>query len=722
MNREELAVGKVPRGDAGLICHWGFDAGGAGPSLDQVTGKVDKLRGHLQVVGGVGASAPNSYRGSHEKRFALRFDGITTFIERPEGEELPLSDAFSVEAWVALGAYPWNCAPIIDTAQRRRGFLFAIDDRGSIVLGTGDGERWSEIRSREQLRLNEWHHVVATYSGAQGGDLFIDGVSVGHVDSKDATFKPAIKTSILIGRSREALAATGAVRPASHLPLENYLDGVLCGVKVFDIALTPDAIVGAAAEFVSRPVPQLPKRTLPMGPAGKGRFGAFYTKLSYYDAWDRQWRVGDHSDIVVRFDDEDYRFIFWRGTNYIPCWATGNGIWYTNEFNETWGHGATGCAEPMSDKNCLYSHVRIIESHEARVVVHWRYALVDVLGVLPRQDPVTKWTDWSDELYTIYPDGVGTRKVTLHSSQPLDPHEFQESIVVLSPGQRPEDVIDPEAVTMANMAGEEQTYSWVGGCPDVIDKPDGANIELINIKSATRPFLVVPDRPCLKRNLERSEHPVFPVYREEIRPPQLFPWWNHWPTAELRSDGRYAQAADRASSSSLLTGMEWEDFEVTPTSRTRVMLAGLTRHTASGLVPLAQSWLQPAPLTSETDGLVGEGYDVLQRAYVLRAAKGLSSIQCTIHSSPGSPLRNVALVIKNWTAGDRVALRVSSVDISRGADFRLALRQGLDGDDLIVWVRCESETATTFELSAIDDSISASPKDVSGRRKGSRSR
>jgi len=33
-----------------------------------------------------------------------------------------------------------------------------------------------------------------------------------------------------------------------------------------------------------------------------------------------------------------------------------------------------------------------------------------------------------------------------------------------------------------------------------------------------------------------------------------FPWWNHWPVAQIPSDGRYAQAPDRASHFSLAWG------------------------------------------------------------------------------------------------------------------------------------------------------------------------
>ncbi len=114
---------------------------------------------------------------------------------------------------------------------------------------------------------------------------------------------------------------------------------------------------------------------MPSGPEGAGRFGAYYTTLNYEESWDAPWRIGDHADVVVRFDTGGHKFVFWRGTSYIPCWVTDTGIWYTNEFVERNGAqspNTRGCCEPMSDKQCRYSHVRIIENTDARVVVHWR--------------------------------------------------------------------------------------------------------------------------------------------------------------------------------------------------------------------------------------------------------------------------------------------------------------------------------------------------------------
>jgi len=236
---------------------------------------------------------------------------------------------------------------------------------------------------------------------------------------------------------------------------------------------------------------------LPSGSPGPGRFGAYYRRLKYSLEWDRAWRIGPDPDVVVRFDEFGHRFVFWRGTSYIPCWVAEGGGWYTNEFFERRGgprSGTVSMVEPMSDKQVRYSHVRIIESTDARVVVHWRYAPVDLKYSLAYIDKQTGWGDWADEYYTIYPDAVGVRKATLQTSAPGDWTEYQESIVINQPGTRPEDNMDYAAVTLVNMAGESHTYSWEHTWPNQFDKPENGNIQIVNLKGRTRTFSIVdPD-------------------------------------------------------------------------------------------------------------------------------------------------------------------------------------------------------------------------------------
>ncbi|WP_176556231.1 LamG domain-containing protein [Rubellimicrobium rubrum] len=670
--------------DAILRHHWSWDSGLCGPAQDWATWTSDQVGGVQEFVPGVGGG------------LALRFDGFTTWLERPSGPALS-SGSFTVTAWVAPGAWPWNLAPLVDMAPGQgEGFHLSLDSTGRAVFAVALDGAMVTLRTPEPLALSVWSHLAGTYEADRGLRLLLDGVVVAEIAHAGA-FHPAPDGSVVIGRSRTPLKGTGSTRPASHLAIPNYLDALLDEVTIWDGARRDDVVAQEVA-VAARPVPKLPARKLPVGPGGRGTFGAFYTRLEYYDAWDRRWRVGDHPDVVVRFDDEDFRFVFWRGTNYIPCWVSAEGIWYTNEFNETWGNGATGCAEPMSDKHCAYSHVRIIESNEARCVIHWRYALVDVMGVRPRKDPVTGWTDFSDEIYTIYPDGTGTRAVTLHSSQPLEAHEFQESILVLGPGQTPHDVIGPDALTMANMAGEEHTYSWADGPPPVIDKPDRCNIQLTNIRSDTRPFVVVPDGPCLTRDLRRSDRPVFPPYTAEIQPGQLLPWWNHWPTSELPSDGRWAEGADRASHASLVSGLEWADHAVTPTSRTRVHLHGLTRNRARDLVPMARSWLNPPLLDVQTPGVTSRRYEALERAYVLDCGDGIAELSLRVEASRGSPLVNLALVVRNWRGSQSPSVWMDGNAVPPGADCRIALRETLSSRDLLLWLRIRSEVPVALVL------------------------
>ncbi|MDB5529834.1 MAG: hypothetical protein JWR51_2937 [Devosia sp.] len=608
---------------------------------------------------------------------ALNFDGFSAYVAAPLPGTLP--GAFHIAANVALAAYPWNVCPILDVLTLERdggesGFSVGIGDRGrprfALVTHTG----LHVVNGETALDLHQWHRLVFAFEPDVALSITLDGVEIGRT-SISGRYRPSEAAEALIGRTRHEIIPTGPIRPYAHLPITVYFDGLIEGVTV---GTGPAPVTAAKAEGRADIAP----RRLPAGPVGAGRFGATYEHLKYYDGWDRRWRVGEHPDVLVRFDKADYRVVFWRGTNYIPCWVSGDGIWYTNEFNETWGNGATGCAEPMSDKHCAYSHVRIIESHDARVVVHWRYALVDVLDVRPRKDPVSGWSDFSDEVYTIYPDGSATRSITLHSTQPMESHEFQESIVVLGPGQRPEDVLELEPVTLANMAGEAHTYSWANGRPRHLPEPARANIAMINTKSAQRPYMIVSDEPCLTRDDGPQPGPLFPpYYHETLGDGQTFPWWNHWPTSDIPSDGRRAVAADRASHSSVLTGSEWADYKVTPTSRQRVMLHGLTTQKAEDLVPLAAAWLSPAPLTGLTEGANGV-FDPLEKAYLL---SGPAELSFTLQASEASPVINPAFVLEGWSAGAMDVVIDGQVR-PEGDSLRIGWRHSAERSDLIVWV------------------------------------
>ncbi|MHC4345154.1 MAG: hypothetical protein ACYSUP_10760, partial [Planctomycetota bacterium] len=334
------------------------------------------------------------------------------------------------------------------------------------------------------------------------------------------TIEYAPQLDLLIGRNHEKMAPTHPVRAFATHPSGYSFDGTIDEIKIYSRALSAGEIAAAFEGAKPKDKPDIPERRFPTVP-DSGRFGGFYTKLKYYDEWDALWRTSDYTDIVVQFDEHPIKVMFWRGSRYSPCWVTENGKWMADQSREEGGgglEGAQGCCEHMSDAQCRHSHVRLIENNDARVVINWRYALIDTLYRQTGVDEVTGWGLWGDEVYTIYPDGVGVRHVLPGKGG------WQETIFFSEPGTRPEDNCELEAITLVNLKGESRSYSWEKGYP----KFDLAQpmIQMTNLKSKYRPFLVF--RP-------ESRMSVFNV---EVRPEYShFPWWNHWPVAQVASDG-----------------------------------------------------------------------------------------------------------------------------------------------------------------------------------------
>ena len=454
----------------------------------------------------------------------------------------------------------------------------------------------------------------------------------------------------------------------------------------------------------------------PSGPAGPGSFGAYYTRLKYSPDWDGPWRVGPHADVVVRFDRFGCRFVFWRGLSYCPCWVTENGIWYSNQWWETSEmrdqHGklvgqshredaTQGGCEPLFDRQARYSHVRIIESHDARVVIHWRYALCDAEYRLPYVDPVTGWGDWADEYYTIYPDGTCIRKMTCWSWRPhggwegkpaegLAHRECQEAIVVNQPGTKPDDNIQQAAVTLANLQEESHTYVWSKGAP-AFDKVANPCIQLINLKARYKPFAVVDPKGAVIQ-------PFASYANTRHAPGSNFLCWYHWPVVLDKGDVSTTVDYSRPSHTSL-SHVIWPPCEKSANSITKLMLNGMTDRSVIEVARLAKSWVRAAELTLACEGFTSRGYDRAERAYVLASTGNgnASALEFTLRTTDDSPLYNPVFIVENW--GDATAvLKIHGKPVSRGPDFRLGHRRRLEGTDLIVWVKAQSVKPLHVEL------------------------
>jgi hypothetical protein len=662
---------------SGPVAEWSFNEAAGQIVHDSVSGTDDPIGGLFKHVPGASGNG-------------LRFDGETTVITRGHKSVPQTTSGVTVEAWVAINTYPWNWVPIVEQRREEQaGYFFGIDSFGHLGLKVAVGGQWWSLVSTSQLPLKKWSHIAGSYDPAKGTAIYVDGKSVGNLPLQ-GNLIPAEREDLVIGRVSDPVLPAQWIHP--KIPVRYSFDGILDELRIYNRSLTSAEIEKAYAEVNPPSGNALPWPVLPSGPPGAGRFGAFYTTLKYDEMWDEPRRVGSDSDVVVRFDRSAIRMVFWQGTNYGGDWVTENNKWYTDEFVETGGKvdcpGGEDC-EPMSDKENRYSHVRIIENTDARVVVHWRYGLCEVINYsCANPDPITGWTDWADEYFTIYPDGVAVRKQVLWTSNFKNWHEFQETIIINGPGQRPEDNIQPDALTIGNMKGETATYSWENGPPAKnMEKPENPNIQVVNLKANWKPFQIVsPVNSSLKAYTGE------PTY-------SMFEWWNHWPVAQVRSSGISAVAPDRPSSSSL-SHIYWDPYAQTANSMTKILLHGLTTKSAVELVPLAKSWLSPPGVELAETGFQSQGYDPTQRAFVIVRESGSSAsrLKLLLKASSESPLVNPAFVLKNW-GEKQVKLRIDGKPVAPGAAFRYGFVPHLEGTDLVVWLATESTNPIKLEFS-----------------------
>jgi hypothetical protein len=710
-------------------------------SEDFITQSQDILTGYVKYTKGVSGSA-------------LVFDGYTTSVVRQSSKAPQLSDSFSFEAWIAVQAYPWALCAIVNQCQQpdlkpttkigerqpeedpTAGYVFGIDANGRLHLQLSVDGKWQKCTSEEKIPLMKWTHIAGTFDSSNGITVYINGKKAAEKDIS-GKLKLASEVNLIVGRINKVRIPEYALNTST--PAMYSFDGYIDEVKIHGGVLTSEQISKCFSSV--KPPEQTGQkfRRLPDEPKGPAPFGAYYTNLKFDDAWDAVRHEGPMSDVVVLFDDKPWRFVHWRGTGYVPHWVTENDIWYSNEFNETWGDGEY-VAEPMSDKQCRYSNVRIIESSDARVVLHWRYALCDIIYNLVRTDPYSNWNDWADEYNYIYPDGVGIRKQVLWSSEISEPHEFHESMILSQPGTKPEDNIHTDALTLVNMQGESHTYSWLPQVSRQLDKPDSRNIQIVNTKSKAKPFLIVSDKPfkqktdpvmTMIRNMSDEERekltekynaaspeekqkmgvelylqamqmgikeetefpgPVFFPYSMFInKENSIFPWWNHWPVAQIPSDGRNATSPDRVAHTSVSNVWAWENYELTENRQTRIMMHGLTERSPDALAVLAKSWLRPADLFLNAKGYINKGYDASQRAYILQCRDNSEKprLRFELPGSKEHPVVNPVIIIENWGT-DRPSLQIDRKDVEAGKDFRYGHRRTPQGTDLILFLKLEN--------------------------------
>ena len=651
------------------LAWWPFDAVTEGVVADHAANRDDRVEGNCTLTRGAVGSA-------------LLFDGFTTVIDRPAADAPRVNGSFSVEAWVAQGAYPWNWCPII-TQQRNEeaGYALSVGPRGQLRMEIAIDGAWQSCTSEDWvLPMRKWVHIAGTFDLGKGVTLYTDGRNVGTLQKEgQVTFAPNV--NLRIGANHAPTKPSNIHREQGTVASFWCLDGAIDELRVHNRALSPTDVAKTVAAAAPVADCEIQPRRMPSGPKGPGRFGAVYCKLPYYEQWDALWRVDDHPDVLVRFDQTPVRVVFWRGSRYSPAWVTDKDQWMADQSVEAWKGGKAdtdGCFEHMQDRLCRYSHVRIIESTDARTVVHWRYAPVSSKNNLWNVDKKTGRACWVDEYYTIYPDAIGVRKPTWKTGTLGGPRQFQESLPFTNPDQLCSDVVEEDFCTVANMQGEQLTLRFVENPAKRKEGvPGELTIQRYNFRSAHDPVIIFEPENRMRYVTDRN-------IRGYKRPGAC----NHWPVGQARCDGRTVQAADRPT-----------HFLGFPISSPPVHenedrswwngIYGMTDLPMEKLITLARSWNYP-PRIQVSDGFQDRGYDRGQRAFILgRSGRSHGGLTVKIAAGKDRPVYNPALVILGWGASG-AALTIDDEEVVQGPRLRIGHRHGLESSDLIVWIKYES--------------------------------
>lgn len=662
----------------GLIAWWKFDQGSGNRVLESIHQVQNPIVNRFEWVPGVSGTG-------------LKFDGFTTVVTSDVSNTPHLGGSFTIEAWIALHQYPVNWVAIVDQEKKHgSGYYFGVDAEGRLGLQLEVQGNWEKCASSVRLPLMKWVHVVGVYDEQAGIRLYVDGKPAGSLAVRGG-MTPANDTGMRIGRNFVDLPPTALVRQSVSFPALYSLDGIIDDLKIYDRALSPQELEQAHASIKPANGPALAPRTWPVIPTGPNDFMAVYCKLDLYPTWDALWRSGPFSDVVVRFEGKPYKYVFWRGTNFEENLVTENNIWVGDQSFESGTHN--GCAEHMSDKKALHQSIDILESSPARVVLHWRYGLVDVTYKFSNVDPLTGWGDWADEYFYIYPDGVAVRYGTVHGT--AKDYSFTEPTLLLPPGKKAEDYISLDAVTVANMNGQSHTYSWDPQSPPFPfpNPPAGANIAELNLKSIYKPFFIYLPGTTL------GPYGNPPEIRQSY---SHFPTWNHWPVNQAPSDGRYAVFPDSYASAAVMSPDVSSTWIEEPGRKSTYFLFGLTDEPAEALAPLARSWVNPPRLELLTAGFSENGYDKPQRAYIIvqQNPKAESSLRLKIEASSDSPIYNPVFVIKNWGT-KKASVKIDGRKMPPGLDLKEAHIKRMEGTDLVVWIRKRATQPITIRLAPI---------------------
>jgi hypothetical protein len=209
--------------NSNLVSLWKFDEGSGTDANDSAGTNHGTLNG-----------APNWVAGKIGP-YALDFNGVSDYVEVPDGPFLDGMDALTIMAWIKTGSS--NYMGVINKYVHNSGnnlhdsYCLKISDGGAVYFQYAPGDAYVIKVSNATVADDLWHHIVGVYTGAEGS-IYIDGneVSLSRDDFDPGGGLNNTSEVLRIGCSN------------NNGSLNEFFAGTIDDVRIYDKALSNEGI------------------------------------------------------------------------------------------------------------------------------------------------------------------------------------------------------------------------------------------------------------------------------------------------------------------------------------------------------------------------------------------------------------------------------------------------------------------------------------------------
>ncbi|MBP2112821.1 GH32 C-terminal domain-containing protein [Paenibacillus silagei] len=175
---------------------------------------------------------------------ALLFDGYSNDIEVNAKDAVPVSDALTIEAWVAPRSYEWGdgnkLSAIVNQSDQDKteGFALGMYRHGTWSMQVGIGGQWIQVWVKDHpLEKYKWNYVAATFDKTDGIiKLYLNGQEVASAATPvNVPITPSTE-KLIIGKNNKSAEFAG-------LFSYNMFSGLIDEVKLQNKALTDQEIL-----------------------------------------------------------------------------------------------------------------------------------------------------------------------------------------------------------------------------------------------------------------------------------------------------------------------------------------------------------------------------------------------------------------------------------------------------------------------------------------------